>query len=141
MSRSERGGGIRLSPKHGLNATIPLCIFCLKPKNEVVLAGYLPGDIEAPMHAIWDEHPCDECKGFMRDRVILVGVIGGGPPPHGKHSGHLFVVSEETVQRIFNEETVPHLLKQRAAFVEVEALQALGVIDEEGNLTTKEKKE
>lgn len=41
---------IKLSPKHGVNPTIPVCFFCGKPKNEIALMGRMGGkeDIEAP---------------------------------------------------------------------------------------------
>ena len=43
--------GIRLSPKHGVNPAVPLCFLCGQAKNEIVLAGRLPGDVEAPRAA------------------------------------------------------------------------------------------
>lgn len=41
---------IKISPKHGVNPTIPVCFFCGKPKNEIALMGRMGGkeDIEAP---------------------------------------------------------------------------------------------
>ena len=44
MSRS-----IRISEKHGVNPTIPICFYCGEDKNEVALLGKLHGDKEAPM--------------------------------------------------------------------------------------------
>ena len=34
---------ILLSPKHGVNPTIPVCFWCGREKNEVALMGYLKG--------------------------------------------------------------------------------------------------
>lgn len=31
--------GIEISPKHGLNPTIPVCFWCGKEKNEIALLG------------------------------------------------------------------------------------------------------
>lgn len=30
---------IKVSPKYGVNPTIPVCFFCGKPKNEIALMG------------------------------------------------------------------------------------------------------
>ena len=32
-------GTIELSPKHGVNATIPVCFWCGKEKNEIAILG------------------------------------------------------------------------------------------------------
>lgn len=63
---------IRVSPKHGLNPTVPICFWCGKEKNEVALLGKLPKDVEAPMHCIIDHEPCDEClAGWKKGTVII----------------------------------------------------------------------
>lgn len=48
---------IKISPKHGVNPTIPVCFFCGKPKNEIALMGRMGGkeDIEAPRNLVLDE--------------------------------------------------------------------------------------
>ena len=45
--------GIKLSPKHGLNPTIPVCFWCGEERNEVALLGHIGDgrkheDFEAP---------------------------------------------------------------------------------------------
>lgn len=43
--------GVKISPKYGVNPTIPCCFFCGKPKNEIALLGKIGGrgeDLEAP---------------------------------------------------------------------------------------------
>lgn len=69
--------GIKISPQHGLNPTIPVCMFCGKEKNEVVLLGKIGGrneDIEAPRNMIFDYEPCDECKAKIGDGILVIGV-------------------------------------------------------------------
>lgn len=58
---------IKLSPKHGVNPTIPICFWCGKEKNEVALLGRIGGkeDIEAPKNMVLDFEPCDECVAKM----------------------------------------------------------------------------
>lgn len=75
---------IRVSPKHGVNPTIPVCAFCGKEKNEIALL-WLPGDAEAPRTAIIDYEPCDECKEQWAQGVAIIEVsrfpVTEGQPP------------------------------------------------------------
>ena len=67
---------IKLSPKHGLNPCMPVCFFCGETKNEIALLGRIGGkeDKEAPMRAILDFEPCDECKKKFAEGVLLIEV-------------------------------------------------------------------
>lgn len=66
---------IKLSPKHGLNPCIPVCFFCGKDRNEIVLMGKIGReDREAPMKAILDYEPCDDCKEKFAQGVLLIEV-------------------------------------------------------------------
>ena len=49
--------GIKLSPKHGLNPTIPVCFWCGEERNEVALLGRIGDgrkheDFEAPRYMV-----------------------------------------------------------------------------------------
>ena len=103
--------GIKISPQHGLNPTIPVCMFCGKEKNEVALLGKIGGrneDIEAPRSMILDYEPCDECKEKIGDGILVIGVV----PQNGRNimpimndlvpSGTWCVMTEEAVIRIFD---------------------------------------
>lgn len=94
-------GSIRLSEKHGVNPAIPLCFFCLKPKNEIILPGKMKNDMEAPRNAVWDMRPCDECKGFMAKGIILISVDESKSADHKNpyRSGGWCVVKEELVKQ------------------------------------------
>jgi len=72
---------IKISPKHGVNPTIPVCFFCGKPKNEIALMGRMGGkeDIEAPRNLVLDYEPCDECKEHMSKGVALIVVSDRQP--------------------------------------------------------------
>ena len=74
--------GIKISPKHGVNPTIPVCFFCGKEKNEIALLGKIGGrgkDLEAPRHMVLDYEPCDECKAQMEQGVSLIVVTDTQP--------------------------------------------------------------
>lgn len=69
--------GVKISPKYGVNPTIPCCFFCGKPKNEIALLGKIGGrgeDLEAPKNVVLDYEPCDECKENMSKGVALIVV-------------------------------------------------------------------
>lgn len=76
---------IRVSEKHGLNPTIPVCFYCGKQKNEIALMGHMKGDIEAPKNMVLDYEPCDECKKQWEKGVTLIEVtkvpFPDGRPP------------------------------------------------------------
>lgn len=67
--------GIKLSPKHGVNPCMPVCFFCGQDRNEIVLFGKIgKEDKEAPMRAVVDFEPCDECKKKFAEGVLLIEV-------------------------------------------------------------------
>lgn len=61
--------GIKISKKHGVNPTIPICFWCGKEKNEVAMLGELKGDVEAPMHLVLDINPCEECQKKNQEAI------------------------------------------------------------------------
>ena len=67
---------IKLSPKHGVNPCMPVCFFCGDTKNEIALLGRIGGkeDLKAPMKAILDYEPCEECKQKLAGGVLLIEV-------------------------------------------------------------------
>lgn len=111
--------GIRLSPQHGINPSISVCFFCQKDKNELVLPGLLKGDAEAPHRAVWNKEPCDECKGFMKQGIILISVDEDKTEdfldPY--RSGGWCVIKEDAIKRMIVGETANQVLKERVAFV------------------------
>lgn len=81
--------GIEISPKHGLNPTIPVCFWCGKEKNEIALLGRIrekttnrfganvtkrDSDIEAPRRTVLDYEPCDECRKMWDNGVAVLEV-------------------------------------------------------------------
>lgn len=81
--------GIEISPKHGLNPTIPVCFWCGKEKNEIALLGRIrekttnrfganvtkrDSDIEAPRRMVLDYEPCDGCQKMWDSGVAVIEV-------------------------------------------------------------------
>lgn len=61
-----------ISQKHGVNPSIPVCFWCGKDKNEIILFGELKNDAEAPMKTVVDYEPCDECKANFARGVTVI---------------------------------------------------------------------
>lgn len=130
------GKGIKLSPKHGVNPTIPTCFFCGKSKNEIALLGKIGGkdeDIEAPMNMVLDYEPCDKCNTLIGDNVLVIGIqpqdtntlrkmlpIQEGLVPYGNWA----VMIPEAVQRIFelDENTFDSVMKHHRLLVDYRIL-------------------
>jgi hypothetical protein len=114
--------GIKVSEKHGVNPMITVCFFCGKDKNEIALLGRLPGDVAAPMHGCIDRVPCDECKGYMEQGVILVSVKNKTLCENPYRTGKFVVIKEEAAKELF-----PTIGKSRFAYVEDEVWAKVGL--------------
>ena len=100
--------GIKVSPKHGLNPCMPICFFCGQDRNEIVLFGKIGReDKEAPMRAVVDFEPCDECKKKFAEGVLLIEVtespqyIGMPIAPNAYPTGRYVVVKPEALNGDF----------------------------------------
>lgn len=130
----KKSDSITLSPKYGVNPTIPLCFFCGKEKNEIALLGKLPNDAEAPRN-MWipgDYIPCDECQKKFDTGITLMEVddaptFTNQPPITGEHypTGRVVVITEEAARRIFNEDAAKDIIKHRKAFLDKESMNMI----------------
>lgn len=101
--------GIKISPKYGVNPTIPVCFWCGKQKNEIALMGRMKGDIEAPKNMVLDYVPCEECQSHMAMGVAILEASDHpnteGQPPMQKGvypTSRFVVVTTECADRVFN---------------------------------------
>ena len=101
--------GIKISPKHGLNPTIPVCFWCGKQKNEIALMGRMKDDIEAPKNMVLDYVPCEECQSHMAMGVAVLEASDHpnteGQPPMQKGvypTSRFVVVTTKCADRVFN---------------------------------------
>lgn len=102
------GKSIRISPKYGVNPTIPICFFCGEEKSEIALLGKIGGkgkDLEAPRHALLDYEPCEECLKKMATGITLVEVsntpVSANQPPIAENAyptGNWWVVTEDFIR-------------------------------------------
>ena len=106
---------IKLSPKHGVNPTIPICAWCGEKKNEIAMLGKLDReDSEAPMHCVLDYVPCDKCAEQWSMGVAILEATTQRPtpyrPPIQKDKGidiyptmRVVVISPESASQIFGD--------------------------------------
>jgi hypothetical protein len=113
-------GSIRLHKEHGLNPTISTCFFCGQDKNELVLLGAAYKE-QAPMHMVMNKEPCDTCKGYMEQGVMLISVRDGEHGDNPYKTGKIAVVKVEYMQR------VSPGFKGRIAFIEDSVWTKLGL--------------
>ena len=78
---------IRLSPKHGVNPTIPICAWCGEQKNEIALLGQIGDrrkgeDLEAPRTCILDYEPCEHCAEQWAMGVAVLEATTKRPQPY-----------------------------------------------------------
>ena len=136
---------IKLSPKYGVNATIPICFFCGKEKNEIALLGKIgkrDEDIEAPKNMLIDYEPCESCKALMAQGITLIAVsehenTKNQPPIHkGLYpTGSWSVMKREAFERIFNdkieEDVMADTLEKGNVLVSESIIQQLNAMDAE----------
>lgn len=77
------------------------------------------------MHMCLDKSPCDKCKGYMQQGIILIGVRDGEQGDNPYRTGHFCVLKEEAVQRIFKD--CDGILKSRVAFVDETTWKTIGL--------------
>lgn len=123
------GNSIKISPKYGVNPTIPICFFCREEKNEIALLGKIGGrgkDLEAPHKMILDYEPCEECKKKMATGITLIEVTTtpntDNQPEIAQNAyptGNWLVVKEDYIRNNFQPpELVEQIMAYRKAFIE-----------------------
>lgn len=125
-----RKKNIVLSEKHGVNPAISKCFFCGQDKNEILLLGKLKGDAEAPKGMAFDQEPCDQCKDYMKQGIILISVDEKKSKNDLKNpyrTGGWVVVTDDYIKRVVDPPLRDTLLKKRVGFVPDEAWEMLGL--------------
>ncbi len=115
--------GIRISKKHGVNPSLEQCFVCGEDIG-VILFGRLPEDKKAPRQVCLNQEPCDKCKKYMEQGIILISVKDEEPSNNPHRTGGWAVVKEEALLRVIND---PKLLEKRMIFVPDSAWAMLGL--------------
>lgn len=128
------GNSIRVSQKHGVNPSMGMCFWCGEENGTIVLAGYLPGDAEAPRKMFTGYEPCEKCQENMAQGITLMcgaetQQFTGQPAmqenPHKIYpDGRWLVVTEGLIRRMFNEHA-DLVIEKRRSFVDKETFNFL----------------
>lgn len=121
---------IRLSPKHGVNPSLSQCFYCGGDKNEIILPGLMKGDAEAPHRAVWSMEPCDTCKGYMQQGIIVIEVDEAKTKDRENpyRAGNMAVMAEAWVRRVVTDPALAEqIIQKRVTFLPVEVWTALGL--------------
>ena len=112
---------IVISPKYGVNPTMPVCFFCGNPTGEIALLGHIRQrnshgraisgtDIEAQKEMVLNYEPCDDCKKNMAQGITIIEVIESRTAPAAMEicpgavpTGTWCVIKEEAFERIFKD--------------------------------------
>lgn len=98
--------GIRLSEKHGVNASLAVCIICGEGKS-VVLFGRLKDDAEAPRKTLdpfEPYEPCPTCREkYLKEATLVLGGKTNGQDGM-EYTGSMMVIKDTAFRRIFEQE-------------------------------------
>ena len=124
---------MKISKNHGLNPTIPLCQYCGKQKNEIILTGAQGekwakkngfSDGQMPMYVAVenDIEPCDECKKIGVAVVELLSEVDRVP------TGRRWLIKEEAVNKLLADSQVKsEVLQKRIMLIDTETAQTMGL--------------
>lgn len=110
-----------------LGIALTKCYFCGKDDKIVMntrLTGYFAKKVEEMNGKVIDKEPCNECKEFMKQGVILISVKDDDPE---YRTGGWCVIKDEGIKRIFPKEQAEQLLKMRAGFIADSLWDAIGI--------------
>lgn len=112
----------------GSFVAIPKCYYCNQEKNELLIHRRME-NIKHLHGMVVDMEPCDKCKEYMQQGVIVVSVRDGesqeGDPPNPYRTGGWWVMTVESVKRIFNIDFTNEL--RRFMFIEDGVAQKVGL--------------
>ena len=117
--------------KTGANPTIPLCPYCGKAKNEVLLTGLIGekwarehghSDGQMPMHVQLadDFEPCDKCK---EKGIAMVEM----DPATRKPTGNRWLVTRDFIKKTCKQPLQDQILKKGLALIDPETAKAVGL--------------
>lgn len=124
---------IRISEKHGVNPSMGTCFWCGQDDGTIILFGKLPGDKEAPRHAIVSYEPCKKCEANFALGILLFEareepLLAGQMPIHeGMYpTGRYFVVRPNMIERAFGPSGLAEkILRDRRAAMMSDAFEML----------------
>ena len=130
----KREPSIRLSKNNGVNATIPLCPFCGKPKNMIAMLGAAGdklakelgrpgGDLPMYTKIPGDDEPCEEC---LKKSIHFI-VIDRPPTPKGPKPKRVgsFLLPRDVAPDFLNPDAVDRVMEKGGAIVDQKTADSL----------------
>lgn len=118
-----------MNNKNNLEVGMIRCFFCGKEKGlmNTRLTKKCAEEIKKRNgHAI-DHEPCDECKKYMEQGIMLCSVRDGESGNNPYRTGALCVLKEEAVKQFSTPEMFEQVKKTRFAFIEDSVWDQLGL--------------
>jgi len=130
----KREPSIRLSKNNGVNATIPLCPFCGKPKNMIAMLGAAgdklakelgrpDGDLPMYTKIPGDDEPCEEC---LKNNIHFV-VVDRLPAPKGPRPKRVgsFLLPRAVAPDFLNPDVVDKVMERGGAIIDEKGAENL----------------
>lgn len=133
--------GLRLHPEHGVAPFLDNCFYCGESRG-LVLAGMSCNKLamaagQKEGYSGWgnnaicsSKEPCDKCKGYMDQGIILIGVDEKKTTDMDNpyRTGRFAVVRDRVIeQAVTDPELSESILKARVAFMPDEVFEMLGI--------------
>ena len=120
------------------------CYFCGEPDKILLATRYVAGepvkDLSPAHDKVIDMEPCKKCADFMKQGVILLTIddkksdkdwnkpdSSPGWIPNPFRTGGFFVVTDEFVRKLMNQQMADWAIKHRFMFIEHEAAEQIGL--------------
>ena len=138
---------IKLSPKHGLNPTIPVCFWCGNDKNEIAIVGRVNRDDDKmPMRSFLDYEPCESCQAKMKLGVTVIEATttpnsrtNVPMQPNAYPTGRWSVVTRDFINRLTNNN--PKFAETNILFMDKEPYNDIFASVPEKDITEEENNE
>lgn len=121
--------------KSKFEVAVVKCFFCGKDKGLVMNTKLTEKEAnnirEMHNHAI-DYEPCDECKKYMEQGIMLASVRDGESGNNPYRTGKIVVIKEDCAKQMFHPEFFDKIKKTRFAFIEDSSWKKLGLPVEGG---------
>lgn len=118
------------------SAAVIKCFFCGQDKGIIMntrLTEKCAQEIKKMHNCVIDHEPCDQCKKYMEQGIILVSVRDGDNGTNPYRTGGFAVVTEEGVKEFSTPEMFEQVKKTRFAFIEDSIWKQLGLPQGDSN--------
>lgn len=135
--------GVRLHSEHGVAPILQNCFLCGESKGIILAgascqklaksAGYESYERMGSRGMCTDMEPCDKCKGYMTQGVIIIGVDESKTTDRKNpyRTGHFCVLKDEAIKRLVNPEILDKVLEMRVMYMPGEEMVAMGMCQAE----------